>query len=105
MEAAGLMDNFPCILIRGISDYADSHKRDQWQGYAAATAAAYAKEFLGVISGTVVRTIQPVNQSQTFQTQTNPLVAHSRHDSKSTSPNELLDNVSQENFKPAIYCQ
>jgi nucleoside phosphorylase len=48
-EAAGLMNNFPCVVIRGISDYADSHKNDEWQGYAAATAAAYAKELLTVI--------------------------------------------------------
>ncbi|KAF7178085.1 hypothetical protein CNMCM7691_006743 [Aspergillus felis] len=46
MEAAGLMNNFPCIVIRGISDYADSHKNDRWQPFAAATAAACAKEFL-----------------------------------------------------------
>ena len=50
MEAAGLMDNFPCLVIRGICDYSDSHKNGQWQGYAAATAAAYAKELLSVIS-------------------------------------------------------
>ncbi|KAH7074530.1 nucleoside phosphorylase domain-containing protein, partial [Paraphoma chrysanthemicola] len=49
MEAAGLMDSFPCIVIRGISDYADSHKNKRWQPYAAATAAAYAKEVLSVI--------------------------------------------------------
>jgi nucleoside phosphorylase len=49
MEAAGLMDNFPCVVIRGICDYADSHKNKQWQGYAAATAAAYAKELLSVV--------------------------------------------------------
>ncbi len=49
MEAAGLMNNFPCLVIRGICDYADSHKNDRWQRYAAATSAAYAKEFLGVI--------------------------------------------------------
>jgi nucleoside phosphorylase len=46
MEAAGLMDNFPCLVIRGICDYADSHKNKRWQAYAAATAAAYAKELL-----------------------------------------------------------
>lgn len=46
MEAAGLMNNFPCLVIRGISDYADSHKNDQWRSYAAATAAACAKELL-----------------------------------------------------------
>lgn len=51
MEAAGLMNSFPCLVVRGICDYADSHKSDRWQRYAAATAAAYAKEFLGVLPG------------------------------------------------------
>ncbi|SCO84450.1 related to RSA4-WD-repeat protein required for maturation and efficient intra-nuclear transport [Fusarium oxysporum] len=46
MEAAGLMDRFPCLVIRGICDYADSHKSDRWQRYAAATAAALAVELL-----------------------------------------------------------
>lgn len=46
MEAAGLMNDFPCLVIRGICDYADSHKNDRWQPYAAVTAAAYAREFL-----------------------------------------------------------
>ncbi|KAI9040805.1 serine/threonine-protein phosphatase 6 regulatory ankyrin repeat subunit A [Aspergillus affinis] len=46
MEAAGLMDILPCLVIRGICDYADSHKNKQWQEYAATTAAAYAKELL-----------------------------------------------------------
>ena len=41
MEAAGLMNNFPCLVIRGICDYADSHKSKRWQEYAAAVAAAY----------------------------------------------------------------
>jgi nucleoside phosphorylase len=50
MEAAGLMDHFPCLVIRGICDYADSHKNKQWQEYAAATAAAYAKELMSVLS-------------------------------------------------------
>ncbi|KAF3937334.1 hypothetical protein ABW19_dt0203269 [Dactylella cylindrospora] len=49
MEAAGLMDTFPCIVIRGISDYADPHKNDNWQSYAAIVAAAYAKELLSTI--------------------------------------------------------
>ncbi|KAL8349506.1 hypothetical protein RB598_005066 [Gaeumannomyces tritici] len=49
MEAAGLMNNFPCLVVRGICDYADSHKNDRWQPYASATAAAYAKELLGHI--------------------------------------------------------
>ena len=43
-EAAGTLDDFPCIVIRGISDYCDSHKNDQWHEYAAAAAAAYARQ-------------------------------------------------------------
>lgn len=50
MEAAGLMDTFPSLAIRGISDYSDSHKNDDWQSYAAVVAAAYAKDLLGYIS-------------------------------------------------------
>ncbi|KAL3482957.1 nucleoside phosphorylase domain-containing protein [Aspergillus germanicus] len=46
MEAAGLMSDFPCLAIRGICDYADSHKNKTWQPYAAGMAAAYAKELL-----------------------------------------------------------
>ncbi|KAI0880955.1 uncharacterized protein GGS22DRAFT_197275 [Annulohypoxylon maeteangense] len=49
MEAAGLMDNFPCIVIRGICDYADTHKNKAWQEYAAAISAAFAKELLGYV--------------------------------------------------------
>lgn len=44
MEAAGALTDFPCIVIRGISDYCDSHKNDQWHGYSAAAAAAYARQ-------------------------------------------------------------
>lgn len=54
MEAAGLMNEFPCIAIRGISDYADSHKNDDWHAYAAAAATALAKELLTYIGNCVV---------------------------------------------------
>lgn len=50
MEAAGLMNHFPCLVIRGMCDYADSHKNKQWQGYAAMTAAAYAREVLKTLT-------------------------------------------------------
>ncbi|KAK6347227.1 hypothetical protein TWF696_007300 [Orbilia brochopaga] len=46
MEAAGLMDELPCLVIRGICDYSDSHKNKIWQSYAALVAAAYAKDLL-----------------------------------------------------------
>jgi nucleoside phosphorylase len=49
MEAAGLVNQFPCLIIRGICDYSDSHKNNNWQGYAAMMAAAYTKELLRVL--------------------------------------------------------
>src|SRR5207237_7832259 len=32
MEGAGVWDYFPGIVIKGVCDYADSHKRKGWQG-------------------------------------------------------------------------
>ncbi|RPA72017.1 purine and uridine phosphorylase [Ascobolus immersus RN42] len=49
MEAAGLMNDHATLNFRGICDYADSHKNKAWQPYAAATAAACAKEFLAAV--------------------------------------------------------
>ena len=49
MEAAGVVNSYQALVIRGICDYADSHKNKIWQKYAAATAAAYAKEVLLVL--------------------------------------------------------
>jgi nucleoside phosphorylase len=50
MEATGLMNHYPCVLVRGKYDYADIHKDYKWQGYAAAVASVYAKELLMVTS-------------------------------------------------------
>ncbi|KAH7146152.1 nucleoside phosphorylase domain-containing protein [Dactylonectria macrodidyma] len=49
MEAAGLMTHFPALVVRGISDYSDSHKGYVWQQYAAATAAAVTTELLSYL--------------------------------------------------------
>ncbi|KAF5698534.1 hypothetical protein FMUND_15061 [Fusarium mundagurra] len=46
MESAGVWDVFPCVIIKSVSDYADSHKNDNWQGLAAASAAGCTKAFL-----------------------------------------------------------
>jgi nucleoside phosphorylase len=63
MEAAGLMNRFPCLIIRGICDYADSHKNKRWQAFAAGTAAAYAKEVLSVIPLTQVKETSTVEET------------------------------------------
>jgi nucleoside phosphorylase len=59
MEAAGLMNNLPCLVIRGICDYCDSHKNDEWHKYAALTAAAYARELLLVLKSQRVQAMPP----------------------------------------------
>ena len=62
MEAAGLMNVFGCATIRGICDYADSHKNDGWHKYASAVAAAVAKEVLAIIPPVAVPVISTVGQ-------------------------------------------
>jgi len=43
MEAAGIWEQLPTIIIKAVCDYADSHKNKKWQTYAAGAAAAAAK--------------------------------------------------------------
>ncbi|KAF5603924.1 ankyrin protein [Fusarium subglutinans] len=60
MEAAGLVNQFPCLVIRGICDYADSHKNKEWQEHAAVVAAAFAKELLQYVQPTDVDGERPL---------------------------------------------
>jgi len=62
MGAAGLMDVFLCLVIRGICNYSDSHKNNDWQEYAAATAAAYARE---ILLSMAERVVEELNHSAT----------------------------------------
>ncbi|KAG5752614.1 hypothetical protein H9Q70_004752 [Fusarium xylarioides] len=62
MEAAGLMNHFPCLVIRGICDYSDSHKNKEWQGFAAMMAAAYAKDLLYQIHPDKVEVERPISE-------------------------------------------
>jgi len=59
MEAAGVWDEGPCLVVKGVCDYADSHKNKNWQHYASASAAAAAKALLdrytGVMRGKRIR--------------------------------------------------
>jgi len=63
MEAAGLMDYFKYIVIRGICDFADLQKNDLWQKYAAVTAAAFAKELLLYVSPAENRNTDTIQQA------------------------------------------
>jgi nucleoside phosphorylase len=57
------MNSFPCLMIRGICDYADSYKNKIWHNYAAATTAAYIKDLLTVISALKVKNIGIIRET------------------------------------------
>ncbi|KAJ5723702.1 hypothetical protein N7488_001737 [Penicillium malachiteum] len=50
MEAIGVMETNSCLTIRGISNYSDGHKNDEWHSYASLSAAVCSKELLKLIS-------------------------------------------------------
>src|SRR5262249_29848999 len=79
MEAAGLINIFPCLVIRGICDYADSHKNKRWQPYAAATAAVCAKEILSVIPEVEVAKTSPSQQCDSCSLDTFGAVSCNKH--------------------------
>ncbi|KAL4778621.1 hypothetical protein BJX76DRAFT_352467 [Aspergillus varians] len=72
MEAAGLMNEFPCLVIRGICDYSDSHKNKRWQPYAAGAAAAYAKELLSVIPAIAITQLPVAEETVSKETGARP---------------------------------
>jgi nucleoside phosphorylase len=61
MEAAGTMNRMPVGVIRGVCDYGDEHKNKEWQPYAAAMAAAYAKAVLCEIRPKNIIRTKPVS--------------------------------------------
>ncbi|KAJ6260293.1 hypothetical protein Dda_4518 [Drechslerella dactyloides] len=62
--AVGVWDVLPCVVIKGVCDYADGHKMKAWQRYAAATAAACMKAFLEhLIPSSLVLVPYPRNES------------------------------------------
>jgi nucleoside phosphorylase len=78
MEAAGLMNSFPCLVIRGICDYADSHKNKRWQPYAAATAAACAKELLSIVPAAEVAKTRTVDEATSHSLQNDLVKANNQ---------------------------
>jgi nucleoside phosphorylase len=64
MEAAGVDVNRKCLVVRGISDYADSHKSDLWKSYAAGNAAAFTRELLCRVQSDTVKEMEGVSKGQ-----------------------------------------
>ena len=60
MEAAGIINNFPYLVIRDICDYCNAYTGDKWQRSATATAA---KERQEIIRGEEVEILIPLAQN------------------------------------------
>lgn len=95
MESAGIMADTHGLIIRGVSDYADSHKAPKWRKYAAATAAAFAREFLCEIRAMAINglpnhqnTLVPQSNSQSSST---PQAQGDIQDSLDDSERRLLE--------------
>lgn len=46
MAGAAVWDEVPCIVVKGVRDYADCPKHKDWQNFGAATAAAVTKAII-----------------------------------------------------------
>ncbi|KAK0734775.1 hypothetical protein B0T26DRAFT_689621 [Lasiosphaeria miniovina] len=81
MEGAGVWDVMPCIIIKGICDYSDSHKSKKWQNFAAAAAAAATKALLEIL----------VRRDRLFRVDTTPWNSLDRINSP--PPNHIVSRV------------
>ncbi|KAI0875631.1 purine and uridine phosphorylase [Hypoxylon argillaceum] len=61
MAAGGIVNRIPVGVVCGVSNYGDAHKNKEWQAYASAMAAAYAKAVLNEIRRPPV--VNPPKQS------------------------------------------
>ncbi|TVY66091.1 hypothetical protein Focb16_v011143 [Fusarium oxysporum f. sp. cubense] len=69
--AAGIANCLPCLVVFGISNYADTHANKEWEGYTAMVAAAYAKDLLRyapLANARALETLQPVMYSLSSKT-------------------------------------
>ncbi|KAI0382512.1 kinesin light chain [Hypomontagnella monticulosa] len=92
-EAAGIDPSSPCLVIRGISDYADSHKSDKWRSYAAGNAAIFARELLSKVPPAIVNEMGglpapfmlPFSRNLNFVGRSRPLQTLEKHVSQNDS--------------------
>ncbi|BCR91451.1 uncharacterized protein ACHE_70294S [Aspergillus chevalieri] len=102
MEAAGLMNDFPCLVIRGICDYADAHKNKNWQEHAAAVAAAFAKELLLLVPAQEVEQMPTIkqleNQLEGVSNAINEIRSHQRDYQRDQKSQAIIDWLTPMNY-------
>ncbi|CAG9983821.1 unnamed protein product [Clonostachys byssicola] len=100
MEAAGLANDFPCIVIRGICDYADSGKNKEWQEHAAAVAAAFAKDLLSVVPAQEVSQMSNAKRIDTKLDEVSKNVADLRCIQRNQEHQAILDWLTPIEYAP-----
>ncbi|KAK8013076.1 hypothetical protein PG991_010451 [Apiospora marii] len=99
MEAAGIMNEIPCLVIRGICDYADTHKQDGWHNYAAATAAAYCKAVLLKVPVDEVAETTPMREMMSNETNIKNLIVNQSLYSVHTKIDVIKEGIGLESFR------
>ncbi|GAB1211740.1 hypothetical protein ATERTT37_000864 [Aspergillus terreus] len=103
MEAAGLMNQLPTLVIRGICDYCDSHKQKDWQGYAALTAAAYTKSlFLGMIEQAYLNIAQTLGLCDVNLAQVNAQIKTYLSSERAGKWLLIFDNADDMDMRPTL---
>ncbi|RDA85560.1 hypothetical protein CP532_3321 [Ophiocordyceps camponoti-leonardi (nom. inval.)] len=98
MEGAGAWDEVPCVVVKGICDYADSHKSKEWQPYAAATASAVVKAILIRYTVTENPELQPFTDDEEQRGQSQLVEAEAPG-----SHNMYLSSISHTNSGQALH--
>ncbi|KAF9774425.1 hypothetical protein IL306_007584 [Fusarium sp. DS 682] len=99
MEAAGLMNRFPCLVIRGICDYCDCHKSKVWQGFASMVAAAYAKQVISRIRPEAVEQTKTItSQMEAISSRVEQVLSEVQSMKRTQEETQALDWLSSIDF-------
>ncbi|KAH7125872.1 hypothetical protein EDB81DRAFT_860564 [Dactylonectria macrodidyma] len=101
MEGAGVWDEIPCIVVKAVCDYADSHKNKKWQYFAAARAASTTKALLESYPHTD-KSMAPSTQSPVPNIENPDLAGRAEHNEKETKLLQMLaaEHDAYKNFNP-----
>ncbi|KAM0462379.1 hypothetical protein ACHAPV_003854 [Trichoderma viride] len=115
MEAAGTMDCIRVGVVRGVCDYGDEHKNKDWQPYAAAMAAAYAKAILAAIgpNQTIISTgrkrkldeehLDPVSDRQGKRHSAEPRTVVEETPKPATNDSHVIDATTKQSLIDELY--
>ncbi|KAF5506502.1 hypothetical protein CGCS363_v005343 [Colletotrichum siamense] len=95
MEGAGVWDEIPCIIVKSVCDYADSHKNKNWQGFAAVAAASATKAVLNMynFATSPTNTTATTHVSRTIETPPPAFIVPYNENPDFVGRSEVLERV------------